>query len=168
VFLYWIVPKSRSFSVVVVQQATESLQLDQWAIGPVIVGPPDKRTAETLVRAIYVVVSHVLADEISQVRLTEWDDAVEALFFDRSNEAFDERAQIRAATRHMYRFRSGVPEHLLSEILRGYVACYNNARPHGSLQDNSPMGREVEPSSRGPVISIPQVGGLHHRHTRAA
>ena len=40
-----------------------------------IVGRLDKRTAKTLMRALYVVVSHVLADEFSQVRLTERDDA---------------------------------------------------------------------------------------------
>jgi len=33
-------------------------------------------------RALYVVVSDVLADEFSQVYLTQRDDAVEALLFD--------------------------------------------------------------------------------------
>jgi hypothetical protein len=37
-----------------------------------------------------------------------------------------------------------------------------------SLDRNSPTPREVEPSSLGDVIAIPQVGGLHHRYTRAA
>ena len=37
-----------------------------------------------------------------------------------------------------------------------------------SLERNSPMPREIEPPSQGDVISIPQVGGLHHRYTRAA
>ena len=41
-------------------------------------------------RALHVVMSHVLADEFSQVRLAERDDAVEALLFDRTNEPFDE------------------------------------------------------------------------------
>jgi transposase InsO family protein len=56
----------------------------------------------------------------------------------------------------------------LRKILRGYVAYYNNARPHSSLQGNSPMGREVEPPSASRVVAIPEVGGLHHRYTRAA
>ena len=38
-----------------------------------IVGRLDKRTAKALMRALYIVVSHVLADELSQVRLTERD-----------------------------------------------------------------------------------------------
>jgi hypothetical protein len=48
----------------------------------VIVERLDKRTAQTLMRALYVVVRDVLADEFSQVRLTQRDDAVETLLFD--------------------------------------------------------------------------------------
>ena len=39
-----------------------------------IVGRLDKHTAKTLVRAFCMVMSHVLADEFSQVRFTQWDD----------------------------------------------------------------------------------------------
>ena len=53
-------------------------------------------------------------------------------------------------------------------ILLRYTAYYHAARPHSRPDGNSPMGREVEPPSHGPVIAIPQVGGLHHRYTRAA
>jgi len=81
VFQYCIVPVSCGFSVVIVEQATESLPFDQRTICLAIVGRLDKRTAKTLMWALYVVVSHVLADEFSQVCLTERDDAVEALFF---------------------------------------------------------------------------------------
>jgi hypothetical protein len=45
----------------------------------VIVGRLDQRAAETLVRALCMIVSHILADEFSQMRLTKRDDAVEAL-----------------------------------------------------------------------------------------
>ena len=69
-----------------------------------IVGRLDKRTAKTLMRALYMVVSHVLADEFSQVRLTERDDAVETLLLDRADEAFDERVQVGTATRQANRF----------------------------------------------------------------
>jgi hypothetical protein len=56
----------------------------------VIVGRLDQRTAKTLVRALCIIVSHILADEFSQMRLTQRDDAVEALLFDRADESFDE------------------------------------------------------------------------------
>jgi transposase InsO family protein len=53
-------------------------------------------------------------------------------------------------------------------VLRRYIADYHESSPHNSLDGNSPLGREVEPPSRGPVVAIPQVGGLHHRYARAA
>jgi len=37
-----------------------------------------------------------------------------------------------------------------------------------SLEQNVPVPRAVEDRSQGEVLSIPQVGGLHHRYTRAA
>jgi transposase InsO family protein len=56
----------------------------------------------------------------------------------------------------------------LRRVLKDYVAYYNHFRPHLSLDRNSPFRREVEPPSKGKVIAIPKVGGLHHRYTRAA
>ena len=58
-------------------------------------------------------------------------------------------------------------DHLM-RILTSYVEYYNNSRPHMSLDDNAPNPREVEPPSKGEVVAIPHVGGLHHRYTRAA
>ena len=56
----------------------------------------------------------------------------------------------------------------LRRILTEYFDYYHNSRPHLSLDRNSPSPREVEPPSQGKVISIRQVGGLHHRYSRAA
>ena len=56
----------------------------------------------------------------------------------------------------------------LGRLLRAYLAYYNTARPHQSLDNNSPQPRVVEPSPRGRIIAIPQVGGLHHRYQRTA
>jgi hypothetical protein len=70
VFFYWNVPVSCSFSIVIVEQATESLPFDQWAICCLIVSRLEQRTIKALMRALHVVMSHVLADEFSQVRLT--------------------------------------------------------------------------------------------------
>jgi putative transposase len=56
----------------------------------------------------------------------------------------------------------------LGRVLRAYLGYDNPTRPHQSLDNNSPQPRVVEPSPRGWIIAIPQVGGLHHRYTRVA
>jgi hypothetical protein len=56
----------------------------------------------------------------------------------------------------------------LRRLLRAYLAYYNTARPHQSLDHNSPQPRMVEPPPRGRIIAIPQVGRLHHRYQRVA
>jgi hypothetical protein len=33
---------------------------------------------------------------------------------------------------------------------------------------NAPVAREVEPPVKGKIISLPQVGGLHHRYLRGS
>jgi putative transposase len=59
-------------------------------------------------------------------------------------------------------------ERQLRRILREYFAYYNEVRPHQSVEMNAPVAREVEPPAKGKIISLPQVGGLHHRYLRAA
>jgi putative transposase len=56
----------------------------------------------------------------------------------------------------------------LKRILTLYFDYYHEVRPHLSLNRNSPTPREVEPPCQGQVVSAPQVGGLHHRYSRAA
>jgi putative transposase len=56
----------------------------------------------------------------------------------------------------------------LRRLVRRYGAYCNTARPHQSLDNNSPQPRVVESSRCGRIIAIPQVGGLHHRYQRAA
>jgi putative transposase len=56
----------------------------------------------------------------------------------------------------------------LKRILTEYFTYYHNARTHTALSDNSPIPREIEPPEHGPVLSLPMVGGLHHRYTRRA
>jgi transposase InsO family protein len=59
-------------------------------------------------------------------------------------------------------------EEHLRRILSSYQTYYNEARTHLSLERNSPVPREVEPPSKGRVVAIPHLGGLHHRYQRAA
>ena len=55
--------------------------------------------------------------------------------------------------------------HLLRKLSE-YVEYYNTARPHRSLDRNSPIPRDVE--AVGEVCAKPVLGGLHHRYFRAA
>ena len=56
--------------------------------------------------------------------------------------------------------------HLL-RLLRGYVSYYHQDRIHDSLGKDVPQERPVEPKPAENVtlISLPRVGGLHHRYT---
>jgi hypothetical protein len=56
----------------------------------------------------------------------------------------------------------------LRRILKAYFEYYHHSRTHLSLERNAPIPREVEPPCCGKVRSVPQLGGLHHRYTRAA
>ena len=59
-------------------------------------------------------------------------------------------------------------ERHLRRILTAYFAYYHRTRTHLSLEKDAPNGRRIEPPSLGPVLSIPEVGGLHHRYIRRA
>ncbi len=62
-------------------------------------------------------------------------------------------------------------EQHLRRVLKEYVAYFNQARPHQSLDQRVP-----EPHDRsgptigttGQVIAFPVLGGLHHEYRRAA
>ena len=56
----------------------------------------------------------------------------------------------------------------LRRILKSYFECYERSRTHLSLGKDSPIGRPIQPIAVGPVVAIPQVGGLHHRYERVA
>ena len=56
----------------------------------------------------------------------------------------------------------------LRRILNSFIDYYHASRPHQSLGRNAPTPRDSERRSRGQVIAVPQVGGLHHRYSRAA
>jgi transposase InsO family protein len=57
--------------------------------------------------------------------------------------------------------------HLL-RCLREYLTYYNQDRPHMSLNGDAPQWRPIEPPENGKVVTLPRLGGLHHRYTRLA
>jgi len=56
----------------------------------------------------------------------------------------------------------------LRRILRDYFAYYEHSRTHLALAKDAPEPRAVEKPEQGRIVSIAQVGGLHHRYRRRA
>jgi putative transposase len=56
----------------------------------------------------------------------------------------------------------------LSRHLRSFLDYYHHSRCHLALDKDAPEPRPVHPPDRGQIVSIPQVGGLHHRYERRA
>ena len=52
--------------------------------------------------------------------------------------------------------------------VKSFMAYYHESRTHLSLGKDSPEPRSVHPQAIGAVVTIPQVGGLHHRYDRRA
>jgi len=56
----------------------------------------------------------------------------------------------------------------LRRTISCYLDYYHRTRTHLSLAKDSPEPRPVQPPEIGPVVSVRQVGGLHHRYERRA
>jgi putative transposase len=56
----------------------------------------------------------------------------------------------------------------LKRLMRAYCAYYEESRTHLALNKDAPIARRVAVPSEGRVVSIPLVGGLHHRYERQA
>ena len=56
----------------------------------------------------------------------------------------------------------------LRRILTRYFAYYHRARTHLSLDKDAPDVRPIQRPGVGPIMAIPEVGGLHHRYLRRA
>jgi len=59
-------------------------------------------------------------------------------------------------------------ERSLYRHLRDFIAYYHRTRTHLGLQKDTPESRPVKSAETGHIISIPEVGGLHHRYERCA
>jgi putative transposase len=59
-------------------------------------------------------------------------------------------------------------ERSLYRHLRDFVDYYHRSRTHLGLQKDTPESRPVQHAEAGRIISIPKVGGLHHRYERRA
>jgi hypothetical protein len=54
--------------------------------------------------------------------------------------------------------------------MKEYIRYYHEDRTHLALGKGTPAGREAEqsPEVGGRVLSMPRLGGLHHRYDLAA
>jgi hypothetical protein len=61
-------------------------------------------------------------------------------------------------------------ERHLKRLMTEYIRYYHDDRTHLGLEKQTPVGRSpVErPGPLGQVISMPRLGGLHHRYDLAA
>ena len=59
-------------------------------------------------------------------------------------------------------------EHHLRCVLSSYVDYYQRTRTHLSLDKDCPDSRPIMSCRIGKVVTIPQIGGLHHRYERLA
>jgi putative transposase len=55
-------------------------------------------------------------------------------------------------------------------LINEYVRHYHEDRTHLALAKETPAGRETEKNPKGhhQVVSMPRLGGLHHRYDLAA
>lgn len=61
-------------------------------------------------------------------------------------------------------------ERHLKRLMNEYARYYHNDRTHLALAKGTPTGRveDENPGASSKVISMPKLGGLHHRHDLAA
>ena len=52
--------------------------------------------------------------------------------------------------------------------MKSFVTYYHLSRTHLSLDKDAPETRPVQAADAGGIVSIPQIGGIHHRYERRA
>jgi putative transposase len=56
----------------------------------------------------------------------------------------------------------------LRRHLQAFIGYYHRTRTHLALDKDAPDPRPIQPPDSGLIVSIPEVGGLHHRYERRA
>jgi hypothetical protein len=59
-------------------------------------------------------------------------------------------------------------ERCLCRHVRNFIRYYHRSRTHWALQKDSPEPRPIQPADSGRIITISEVGALHHRYERRA
>jgi len=61
-----------------------------------------------------------------------------------------------------------VNETQLRRVLTSYIRYYHRSRTHLALAKDTPDHRPATDTGVGPIVVLPEVGGLHHRYERIA
>ena len=61
-----------------------------------------------------------------------------------------------------------INERSLRHDIQAFCDYYHRSRTHLGLHKDSPEPRAVQPPEAGRIVSIAEVGGLHHRYERRA
>jgi hypothetical protein len=109
----------------VVQKSAESLTPRERTATAALGGSRDEPTAQALVRTFLVVVRDILAHELSEMRLAQWDYAVEAFLLNRTVEPLDERIQVRAAPEQTNRLDTGTRETCTEFLGKDRIAVHD-------------------------------------------
>jgi hypothetical protein len=56
----------------------------------------------------------------------------------------------------------------LYQHVKAFLGYFHESRTHLSLDKDAPDTRPVQTAAAGRIITVPQVGGLHHRYERRA
>jgi len=102
-------------------------------------------------------------EEVLTAPRSPWQNPfVERLVGSIRRECLDHVTRLQPGCRNVCNERS------LRRTLQNYFAYYHRSRTHLSLGKDSPEPRPIQPLEMGPVVALPQVGGLHHRYERRA
>jgi len=108
---------------------------------------------------------------------TEVIETIETLGAKSKRTAFKSPWQNGVAERFVGNCRRDLLDHVivlnerhLKRLMTEYVGYYHDDRTHLGLAKQTPAGRKAERSGRakGQVVSMPRLGGLHHRYDLAA
>ncbi len=135
----------------------------EWTAQQIVEAFPDDTSPQFLIRDRDGIYGHIFQERIRSIDIEEVVTAPRSAW----QNPYVERL-IGSIRRECLNHVIVLNERHLRRILRSYFAYYHESRTHLSLSRNSPVERQKEPPHRGRVVAIPQVGGLHHRHCRAA
>jgi putative transposase len=134
-----------------------------WTAQQLVDAFPDDSAPSYLLRDRDSVYSHVFRQRVKGIGIDEILTAPQSPW----QNPFAERL-IGSIRRECLNHVLVLGERHLRRTLAQYFAYYHRARTHLSLEKDAPHGRAIERPELGKVISIREVGGLHHRYVRRA